>query len=72
MRIVVWAKVGLAAPKWPGVICRHPADQNFIEYDDDGDIFAYHIEFLGKPHTTGFSLAQDTEIYKKYHKIEHF
>lgn len=62
---VVWAKVGLAAPKWPGVICRHPVDQNFIEYDDDGDIFAYHIEFLGKPHTTGFSLAQDTEIYSR-------
>lgn len=63
---IVWAKVGLAAPKWPGVICRHPHDQNFVEYDEDGDIFAYHIEFLGKPHTSGFSLACDTEIYSRH------
>merc|ERR1712004_584518 len=43
---VVWGKVAGGAPKWPGVIVRHPDDQNYIEYDQGGDIFAYHIEFF--------------------------
>lgn len=67
---LVWARVGQNAPKWPGIIVRNPVDQIYVDYDKDGDVFAYHIEYLGPTHTTGMSLAMDTEVYSLASGVE--
>ena len=65
---VVWAKLhdttnNYPSAKWPGVICKNPEDRTFFQNDKTGALFTYYVKFLGNPHTTGYSLAKDTELY---------
>ncbi|XP_048204544.1 zinc finger CW-type PWWP domain protein 2 isoform X3 [Perognathus longimembris pacificus] len=67
-------------PSWPGVLCPDSLQGNYVNYDLDGNVEQYHIEFLGDPHSKSWINARFVEHYsitskpgkctnkKKWHK----
>ena len=49
--------------RWPGVVTRDPESGLHVSLDVDGDPVAYHIEYLGNPHTHCWVYAHLTETY---------
>ncbi|XP_069854607.1 zinc finger CW-type PWWP domain protein 2 [Dipodomys merriami] len=50
-------------PSWPGVLCPDPLQENYVNYDLDGNVEQYHIEFLGDPHSKSWINARFVEYY---------
>ncbi|XP_048204543.1 zinc finger CW-type PWWP domain protein 2 isoform X2 [Perognathus longimembris pacificus] len=50
-------------PSWPGVLCPDSLQGNYVNYDLDGNVEQYHIEFLGDPHSKSWINARFVEHY---------
>ncbi|XP_006890700.1 PREDICTED: zinc finger CW-type PWWP domain protein 2 [Elephantulus edwardii] len=44
-------------PSWPGILCLDPFKGKYVNYDLDGNVEEYHIEFLGEPHSRSWMNA---------------
>ncbi|XP_041962821.1 zinc finger CW-type PWWP domain protein 2-like isoform X1 [Alosa sapidissima] len=51
-------------PLWPAILSTDPSYDEYVTYDEDGDVEQYHVEFLGTPHSRFWALAPKVEPFR--------